>query len=84
MFSKSLSVYDSQHFLYTCSTRSFFYFLFGYHPKRNKKVTAIVKFAKTAPQKAKNLNVAGQNLFVADSKKAATSIFFNAFSFAVF
>jgi hypothetical protein len=43
-----------------------------------------VKFAKTAPQKAKNLNVAGQNCFVADSTKPATSIFFNAFFFAVF
>jgi len=42
-----------------------------------------VKFAKTAPQKSKNLNVAGQDYRNSGSKKSATSIFFNAFFFAV-
>jgi len=83
MLSKSREVSDSLHFLDTCSIRNCFYLLFGYHPKSNKKVTAAVKFAKTAPQKAKNLNVAVKNYFVAVSLKPATSIFLNAFFFAV-
>jgi hypothetical protein len=36
----------------------FFYLLFGYHPKSNKKVTAAVKFAKIVTLRAKKLNIA--------------------------
>jgi len=50
------------------------------HKKVTKKVTAIGKFAKTAPQKAKNLNVAVKSYHKTNPKYPATSIFLTPFS----
>jgi hypothetical protein len=48
-----------------------------------KKVTAVGKFAKTAPQKAKNLNVADYYFNIFPISVTGNVNFFNAFYFAV-